>query len=128
MSSEQNEGQATDERAGIEWWKGAAIAACSLLIVVAAVLGCLALLFAGSCWLSAERDCLVRLASILIVAVGLVVIAFAIFVLGGVLSEGKSDGKTFRENALSVAQLLAVMLTAIGMISGLLLVVLKVGF
>lgn len=115
------------EQAGTKWWRRAAIAVCSLFVVVATVLGCLALLFAGSCWLSAERDCLVRLASILIAAVGLVVIAFAIFVLGGVLSEGKSDGKTFRENALSVAQLLAVMLTAIGMISGLLLVVSKIG-
>lgn len=127
MSSEQNERQATDERAGIEWWKWAAIAACSLLTVVAAVLGCLALLFAGSCWLSAECDCLVRLASILIAAVGVVIIAFAILVFAGVWNEGKSNEKTFRENALSVAQLLAVMLTAIGMMSGLLLVILKIG-
>ena len=117
--------EATQGEQAAKWWKWAAVTICSLLLAVTAVLGVLVMFLAGSYWLSAGHDWRVNLGVFLLVLVGVAVIAFGVLVMRGVWSDGKRDEGSYRKNALKVAKLLAVALTATSLLSGLLLLVFK---
>ena len=107
--------EATQGEQAAKWWKWAAVTICSL------VLGILVVFLAGSYWLSAVHDWRVHLGTVLLVLVGIAVIAFGAFVMRGVCSDGERDEGSYRKNALEVARLLAVTLTATSLFSSLLL-------
>lgn len=117
--------EAKQEERTAKWWKRASVVICSLLVVVTAVVGALVVILAGSYWLSTEHDCWVCLGTLLLALVCIAVVAFGIFVAGGVWSDGRRDKRTYRNNALEVAQLLAVTLTAASLLSGMLLLIFK---
>ena len=113
--------EATQGEQAAKWWKWAAVTICSLLLVSTLVLGILVVFLVGSYWLSAVHDWRVHLGTVLLVLVGIAVIAFGAFVMRGVCSDGERDEGSYRKNALEVARLLAVTLTATSLFSSLLL-------